>query len=232
MPASSVAERLAEIRDRIGEASTRAGRDPGEVTLVGASKRQPMDRLRAAAEAGLRVFGENRIQEAEQKIPVLPVDLDWHFIGTLQSNKTKIAARLFSTIHSVDRLKIARRLDREAGELDRRLRVFLQVNVGDQTSKQGFPEDGLAAAVRPIAELEHLEVLGLMAIPAYEENLENARKWLRRLRELRDDLAERPEWAGFPGQLSMGMSHDFEIAVEEGATHVRIGSLLFGPREA
>lgn len=228
----TVAQRLAEVRRRIRDAGERAGRDSSAVTLVGAAKRQPIERLRAAAAAGLRVFGENQVQEAAATIPVLPVDLDWHFIGTLQSNKAKAAARLFSTVHSLDRVKIARALDREAGKLGRRLKGFIQIHLGDEPSKHGFPDEGaeLAAAVRPLAELEHVEIVGLMAIPPWEDEPERQRAWFRKLRGLGEALAGRPEWQRFPGLLSMGMSQDFEIAVEEGATHVRLGTSLFGPR--
>ena len=230
--APTVADRLADVRERIRLACERCGRDPRDVTLIGASKRQPIERLRAAAEAGLRTFGENQVQEAEVKVPVLPVDLDWHFIGTLQSNKAKPAVRIFSTVHSLDRPKIARVLAEEAGRQNRRLKGFIQVHLGDEPTKHGFPEDGeaLVRAVRPLAGLERLEVVGLMALPPYEDDPVAQRAWFRKLAELRDLLADEAEWRGFPGLLSMGMSDDFEIAVEEGATHVRVGSSLFGPR--
>ncbi|MCP4654621.1 MAG: YggS family pyridoxal phosphate-dependent enzyme [bacterium] len=228
---SPVAARLAELEGRIHAACERCGRDPAEVVLVGIGKRQPLERLRAAAAAGLRVFGENRVREAVEKSAELPVEIEWHLVGPLQSNKVKPAVRLFDAIHSLDRPKIARLLDREAERQDRRLRGFIQVHVGAEPGKHGFAVDGLAEAVRPLAELERIEVVGLMAIPPYEEDRERARSWFRSLRELRDELAARPEWSGFPGWLSMGMSHDFEIAVEEGATHVRVGTALFGPRD-
>lgn len=231
---SGVAKRLAAIRERIQEACSSAGRDPREVTLIGASKRQPIERLRAAAEAGLQVFGENQIQEAVVKIPELPVGLDWHFIGTLQSNKAKTVARHFNTVHSLDRPKIARVLDREARCQGRRLRGFIQVHLGHEASKHGFPQDRdeLIEAVRPLAELEHLDVVGLMTMPPQEEDPGSQRAWFRKLRALRDELAEQPEWHGFPGLLSMGMSCDFEVAIEEGATHIRVGSSLFGLRQS
>ena len=230
-PADEAARRLEDVRRRIREACARAGRDAGEVTLIGASKRQPIERLEAAVAAGLRVFGESRIQEATVKIPQLPVGLDWHFIGTLQSNKAKVAARFFDTVHSLDRLKIARALDRAAGQQGRRLAGFIQVHLGSEPTKHGFPEEGLAEAVKPLADLEHVEVVGLMAIPPWEDDVERCRGWFRRMRELRDELAGREEWRGFPGLLSMGMSGDFELAIEEGATHVRVGTSLFGPRD-
>jgi hypothetical protein len=229
-----VADRLAGVRERIRRACERSRRDPREVTLIGASKRQPVERLRAAVEAGLRTFGENQVREAEAKIPLLPVDLDWHLLGTLQSNKAKSAVRLFSTFHSLDRLKVARVLAEEAGRQDRRLAGFMQIHLGSEPTKHGFPEDAeeFVRAVRPLADLDRLEVVGLMAIPPWEEDPEAQRAWFRKLRELRDHLAGEPEWRGFPGFLSMGMSDDFEIAVEEGATHVRVGTSLFGRRSA
>lgn len=211
-------------------ACRRAGREPGSVTLVGASKTQPLPVLAAAFAAGLRVFGENRVQEALAKAPQLPSAIEWHLIGPLQSNKVRAALGLFRTVHSVDRLKIAEALDQEAGARGLAVAGFLEINVGGESSKHGFPPEGLAAAVRPLTRLEHLRIVGLMAIPPQGDTLEGSRRWFRRLRELRDELAGRPEWAGFPGWLSMGMSDDFEVAIEEGATHVRVGTALFGSR--
>jgi pyridoxal phosphate enzyme (YggS family) len=224
-----IAGRLARIRERIARAAERAGRDPADVVLVGASKRQEPERLRAAREAGLEVFGENRVQEAEEHRQVVP-DATWHLIGPLQSNKAKRAVELFSAVHSVDRLKIARHLDRHAGEAGVTLECFLEVNVGAEESKAGFLPEGLAERVAPIAALDHLRVLGLMAIPPAPETPDDSRRWFRALRRLSETLAARPEWRGWPGRLSMGMSADYEIAVEEGATHVRIGTALFGRR--
>lgn len=232
-----VAERLAAIRQRIAAACHLAGRSPDEVVLVGVSKTQPAAALAEAWRAGLRVCGENRVQEALAKsrdlAPLLPAgsDLDWHLIGPLQSNKVSAALDLFSTVHSVDRLKIAEALDREAAARGRIVTGFLEVNLGGEASKHGFPVDGFAAAVRPLAGREHLRIAGLMAIPPMGEDPEDSRPWFRRLRALRDDLAARPEWRGFPGWLSMGMSDDFEVAIAEGATHVRVGTALFGPRQ-
>jgi PLP dependent protein len=227
---SDVAARLARVRDSIAEACARTGRRPEEVVLVGASKTQPAAVLREAWEAGLAVFGENRVQEALAKSRELPAGIEWHLIGPLQSNKVRAALDLFRVIHSIDRASIAGAVDREARARGLRLPVFLEVNLGGEESKHGFPAEGLAEAVRPLADLEHLQVMGLMAIPPQEDDPEAARPWFRRLRALRDALAGRPEWAGFPGGLSMGMSHDFAVAVEEGATHVRVGTALFGPR--
>ncbi len=176
------------------------------------------------------MFGENQVQEAEAKRPQLPADCDWHLLGPLQSNKVKKAVALFSTVHSVDRLKIARLLDREAGRLGVRLDGFLEVNLGGEPSKHGFRPSELAAAADQLAGLEHLRIVGLMAIPPFETDPAAARGWFDRLRQLRDELAAAPGRDGFPGRLSMGMSHDFEVAILDGATHVRVGTDLFGAR--
>ena len=229
---NGVAERLARINARIEEACRRAGRPAGSVVLIGASKKQPAARLAEARQAGLKVFGENRVQEAVAKSRELPPDLEWHLIGPLQSNKVRAALDLFRTIHSVDRVKIAEALDREAGGRGVEISGFLEVNLGGEASKHGFPVQRLAEDALPLSRLQHLRIAGLMAIPPPGESPEDSRPWFRRLRELRDDLAARPEWRGFPGWLSMGMSDDFEVAIEEGATHVRVGTALFGPRQA
>ena len=228
--AEDVAARIASVRERIDRAASRARRDPEEIVLVGAAKRQPPERLRAARKAGLEVFGENIVQEAEAHRRAVP-DAEWHLIGPLQSNKSKQAVELFSTVHSIDRPKIARYLDRHAGERGVTLECFLEVNLAEEESKAGFPPGDLAARVAPIAGLEALRVVGLMAIPPLPETAEDSRPWFVRLRRLGEELAARPEWRGWPGKLSMGMSADFEVAIEEGATHVRIGTELFGPRD-
>ena len=224
-----LAERLADIRGRIVAACHRSNRDPEEVTLVGAAKRQPIDRIRAACAAGLTVVGENRVQEAELKQPELP-RLDWHLIGPLQSNKAKRAVRLFSTIHSVDRLKIARALDREARSAGKSLHGFFEINLGSEDSKHGFDPRRVIEEVEPLGELESLEIVGLMAIPPRESDPNAARRWFAKLRQLRDELCAQAEWSDCRGWLSMGMSGDFETAIEEGATHVRVGTALFGER--
>lgn len=231
-----IAASYRRIVQRIGEACSRSAgghRDPGEVTLVGVSKTHPAPVLAAAWRAGLRVFGENRVQEAVAKhreLPSPPHDIEWHLIGPLQSNKVKPALDVFRAVHSVDRPSIAAALDKEAGRRGIELPAFLEINVGQEESKHGFSPEGLAEAVRPLADLPHLKIVGLMAIPPQADEPAGSRPWFRRLRELRDELGSRPEWPGFPGLLSMGMSHDFEVAIEEGATHVRVGTSLFGSR--
>lgn len=229
--AAEIKSNLSRIRRRIAEACETSGRDPTTVVILGASKGQPIERLRWAWDAGLRVFGENRVQEALEKIPQLPAEADWHLIGPLQSNKAKKAAPKFSTIHSVDRPKIAFTLDREAAAAGRSLQGFIEVNLGGEPTKHGFLPDALASRIEPLSELRALEIVGLMALPPFEERPEASRAWFRMLRQLRDDMCSRPEWSACPGHLSMGMSHDFDVAVEEGATHVRIGTALFGPRD-
>jgi len=226
-----IEERFRQISRSIEEACHRSGRSPEEVVLVGASKTQPAAILEEAWRAGLRVFGENRVQEAVAKSRELTsYDMEWHLIGPLQSNKVKPALDLFRTVHSIDRPRIAEALDQEAGRRGLKISGLLEVNLGDEESKHGFSPEGLAEAVRPLAGLEHLKIVGLMAIPPQADDPEGSRPWFRKLRELRDKLGARPEWPGFPGWLSMGMSHDFEVAVEEGATHVRVGTSLFGAR--
>lgn len=230
--AEAVAGRIAAIEARIAAACRRAGRARAEVTLVGASKQQPVETLAAAFAAGLRVFGENRVQEALAKAPALPPEIAWHLLGPLQSNKVRMALRLFRTFHAVDRLSIAHDLEREAGRLGLELSVFLEVNLGGEATKHGFAEEELPGAAREIAALGHLRLAGLMAIPPPTDDPEDSRPWFRRLaargRALAGDLGP----ARYGGRLSMGMSDDFEVAVEEGATEVRVGTSLFGPRPA
>lgn len=220
------------IRTRIEAACGRSGRKPHHVTLVGACKRQPLDRLASAHAAGLRAFGENIVQEALAHREALPADIEWHLIGPLQSNKVTKAVTLFSWVHSVDRLKIARALDRAARQKGLLIHGLLEVNLGKEESKHGFAISGLEAVVEELEAMTHLRIEGLMAIPPFEDDPEASRPWFRRLRELRDRLFARPALGDRPGHLSMGMSSDFEIAIEEGASHVRIGTDLFGPRES
>lgn len=227
---AGIAARLASIRGRIDAACARAGRDPAAVRLVAASKMQPVEALAAAYAAGLRRFGENRVQEGVAKAPALPADVEWHLFGPLQTNKAKAALRLYTLFHAVDREKAAKALDDEARALGRTARALLEVNVGGEQSKHGFPLDGLAERIAPLAALERLEIVGLMTIPPPADAPERARPDFRRLRELRDELNLRPEWNGRLVELSMGMSDDFEVAIEEGATYVRVGTLLFGAR--
>lgn len=226
-----IAERVRAIQARLAAACQRSSRSATDVVVLGASKSQPLERLQEAWRAGIRIFGENRVQEALRKIPELPAEVEWHLIGPLQTNKVKKVVPHFAVVQSIDRIKIATALDREAARQGRQLLGFVEVNLGQETTKHGFAAEDLASQVESLSDLASLRIVGLMSIPPYESRPEDSRPWFRQLRELRDDLFSRPEWSDRPGYLSMGMSHDFEIAVEEGATHVRIGTSLFGPRE-
>ena len=220
-----------EIRanlERVGEAIARAcqrsGRRPDEVQLIAVSKTMPVERIRAAVAAGATALGENRVQEARDKIDALGHPVPWHLIGSLQTNKARDAARLFDWVQSVDRLDLAVELDRRAHAGGRTLNVLLQVNLGDEPQKGGVGIDEVKRLCDGMAGLGHLRVLGLMAIPPHADDPEATRPHFRKLRELGQAL-------GLP-HLSMGMSADFEVAIEEGATIVRVGTAIFGARTA
>jgi hypothetical protein len=219
----------ARVLERIGRAAARAGRDPASVTLVAVSKTVPAERVRAALAAGIEVLGENRVQEAAAKIPDAGGGT-WHLVGLLQSNKARRAVELFDTIESVDSIELARRLDRLAAELrpGRRLSVLLQVNVDDDPHKAGFTPEAVAEGLPAILALPNLRVDGLMTIGRVEASADAARPTFRALAQLGRRLCD--AHAGLGGALSMGMSDDFEAAVEEGATIVRVGRALFGER--
>jgi pyridoxal phosphate enzyme (YggS family) len=227
---SDVAGRFAAVEERIAAACRRAGRPRSAVRLVGASKLQPVEKLAAAYAAGLRTFGENRVQEGLAKAPALPADCVWHLLGPLQTNKARAAVPLFSLFEAVDREKVARALDAEAARAGRLVEALAEINLGGEPSKHGFAPAGIEAALAPLAGLAHLRLVGLMTIPPPAADPQAARPWFRRLRAMRDALDARPEWAGRLVELSMGMSDDFEVAIEEGATYVRLGTALFGPR--
>jgi pyridoxal phosphate enzyme (YggS family) len=219
---------LGEVRSRIARAASRAGRDPATVTLVGVSKSQPVAAIRAAVAAGLVDIGENYVQEALGKLAELPgLGIRWHFIGALQANKTGEVARHFDWVHTVDREKIARRLSDQRPHHAPPLQVCLQVRLGGEESKSGVDPGALPELAGRVAGLPRLRLRGLMCIPPVEEDAARQRHWFAELRGLRDRLND----AGHAlDVLSMGMSGDFELAVEEGATHLRIGSAIFGPR--
>jgi hypothetical protein len=225
-----VAERVALVRARIDAVARRAGRDPASVTLVAASKQQPPERVRAAFDSGVRVFGESRVQEALPKMRMLPPEIEWHFIGPLQTNKVRQAAAAFAVIHSIDRLRLAQAIGAEGSRTGRDVTCFLEVNLAGESTKHGWSEDELIAALPALRELERLRAVGLMTIPPPAPAGESSRPWFRALARLRDRVAGTPGWSDFQGLLSMGMSDDFEVAIEEGATHVRVGSVLFGRR--
>jgi pyridoxal phosphate enzyme (YggS family) len=223
------ADRLLVLRERLESAARKAGRDPSEIELMAVSKNFPASVIREVAESGQLLFGENRVQEAESKIPDLPARLRWHLIGHLQSNKIRKALPLFEAIHSIDSMEIAHGVNRIAAELGLFPKVYLQANLAEEASKHGFSEAALSRHLDDLLGLDHLEILGLMTIPPVREDPEESRADFAALRELRDHLAAR---AGIPlDGLSMGMSDDFPIAIEEGATIVRVGSALFGSRK-
>lgn len=218
-----VAANLRAVQDSIAAACRRAGRAPAEVLLIGVSKTVDLDRIRAAIAAGVPALGENRVQEAKDKVEALGRPVPWHLIGSLQTNKARDAARVFDCIHSVDRLDLAREIDRRAQAAGRTIEGLLQVNLGDEPQKGGVAEDEVKRLLDDCAALSHLRIVGLMAIPPHTEEAEGARPYFKRLRALRDAL-------GLP-HLSMGMSADYPIAIEEGATMVRVGTAVFGARE-
>ncbi|MBP8261439.1 MAG: YggS family pyridoxal phosphate-dependent enzyme [Verrucomicrobia bacterium] len=219
---------LHEIRARMLAACRKAGRDPDTVRLLAVTKNQPPDRVREAADLGLQWFGENRIQEAKAKIPLCPSHLHWHFIGHLQSNKCRDASLGFSMIESVDSLSLARELEKWAARSAKKIPVLLEVNVAGESSKFGYRPDALRAEIEAINALPHLEVQGLMTLAPWAPDPEKARPVFRRLRELKEECG-RALGAPLP-ELSMGMSGDFEVAIEEGATIIRVGTALFGNR--
>jgi pyridoxal phosphate enzyme (YggS family) len=230
---SAIADNLAAIEARIRVACLRVGRDPAEVRLVAVSKTVPAEHMREAVAAGISILGENYVQEACRKMDQLQgLPVSWHFIGHLQSNKAKVAVESFDWVHTLDRASLAQALNREALRLVKPLPVLLQVNVGEEQSKSGLAPEQVPAFLRSIAPLEALRIRGLMALPPYYEDPERVRPHFRLLAAILEQLrqvASNPEELS---ELSMGMSHDFEVAIEEGATLVRVGTALFGERAA
>jgi pyridoxal phosphate enzyme (YggS family) len=228
---SVIATNWAQIQGRIARAAERCGRRADEITVVAVSKTHPAEAIVAAYGAGLRHFGENRVQEWEGKHPrVADLDATWHLIGHLQSNKARRAAHLFRRVDSLDDLALAKKLHAAADAEGKCLPVLIEVRLGDEETKSGVAEADLLSLATSIAPFAHLEFAGLMTIPPFFDDPERVRPHFRKLRELRDGLAKRLSRA-LP-VLSMGMSHDFEVAIDEGATEIRVGTALFGPRSA
>jgi PLP dependent protein len=227
----SIAENISKVKERMAQAARQAGRDPEEVRLVAVSKTKPAAAIAEAFDSGQQVFGENYVQELVAKSAELPEGICWHFIGHLQSNKVRQIAGLVQMIHSVDRLSLAQEIDRQWGALGKSCEVLVQVNVSREATKSGTTSEEALNLVREIAILPHLRVVGLMTMPPFFDDPEAARPYFRALKE----LAGQVEAAQIPGvemrELSMGMSGDFEAAIAEGATLVRVGSALFGERE-
>ncbi len=226
----SIADNLKYILERIEKVSLRAGRVPESVRLVAVSKTKPAEAVIEALKAGQRIFGENYVQEFTAKAPLVTESVEWHFIGSLQSNKVKYIAGLVSLIHSVDRLSLAMEIEKQWGKLGKTCDILVEVNLSGEESKAGITRAEAVRLVREIARLPHLRIKGLMTMPPFYDEPEPARPFFRQLRELAESIAEE----GIPGvemkELSMGMSGDFEVAIEEGATLVRVGTAIFGSR--
>jgi len=225
-------ERIRGVRQRLDEAARRAHRSPAEITLVAVSKTHPVTAIQTAINTGLMEFGENRVQEAEQKIPLVGREsARWHLIGHLQSNKARRAVELFDVIHSLDSVALAQRLDRICQEVNREsLPVLIQVDLGHEVNKSGVGAGSVAELIKEIQRCSRLQLTGLMILPPFFDELERVRPYFRRLRELRDQLRAEGAFGNGRGELSMGMTHDFEVAIEEGATMVRVGTAIFGER--
>jgi pyridoxal phosphate enzyme (YggS family) len=229
--ASNIRENIARVEERIAAACRRSGRRRDDVKLVAVSKTHPAELIRLAFEAGLRDFGENRVQEAKSKVQALSdLDATWHLVGHLQSNKARLARELFEWVHSLDSLRLAEKLAQAAAPGDARLPVLIEVNLAGETSKAGVRAGEVAALAEQIAQLEGLDLRGLMVIPPFLENQEEVRPYFRQLRALARDIEARILPGVSMHELSMGMSHDFEVAIEEGATIVRVGTAIFGER--
>lgn len=223
-----LAANLQSIRERIAAAAGRAGRSPDSVTLMAVTKGQPPELVAEAAALGQTLFGENKVQEAKAKIPLCPGRLRWQMIGHLQSNKAREAVGLFEMIQSIDSLRLAEEINKRADQAAKTMPILLEINIAGEASKFGYPPDQMLAELSQINALPRLEIHGLMAVPPWTPEPENVRPAFRRLRELKQRCEE---ILGAPlPQLSMGMSGDFEVAIEEGATIVRVGTALFGPR--
>ena len=230
----SVAENIARIREQIQSAAKRAGRADSDITLMAVSKTFPPESVREGYSAGIRVFGENRVQEFAGKVDALRdlADADFHMIGHLQTNKASKAAELFGAVDSVDSLKLARKLNEAAMQIGKTLPILIELNVGGEAAKTGMDPQSpeLEQLLSPAPQLERLAIRGLMTVPPFTDDPEQARPFFRKLRELRDEIANRHLPSVSMGVLSMGMSHDFGIAIEEGSTCVRVGTGIFGVR--
>ncbi|MDA3904046.1 MAG: YggS family pyridoxal phosphate-dependent enzyme [Desulfuromusa sp.] len=227
---NDIAANLAKIHDRINKACQKSGRNPEEVRLIAVSKVKPAKLVEEAFCSGQKLFGESYVQEFRDKEPLVESPLQWHFIGGLQSNKVKYLRGKVTMIHSVDRLSLAEEIDHQWGKIDGIAKILLQVNVGDESSKSGCTPEDLESLVRQVSQLPNLKVCGLMCLPPHSDDPEQVRPFFRQLRELSKQI-ERLQLPGVEmGELSMGMSGDFAVAVEEGATLVRVGTAIFGAR--
>ena len=226
----NIASNILEIRNRIASAAQHAGRDLQSIRLMAVSKTVPVERIREAQDAGITLFGENYVQEARGKIPAVGHDVEWHMIGHLQTNKVKYVVNLFDWIHSVDRLELAQELDKRARQHSRKLKVLIEVNIGGEASKSGVEISHALELVRQVSVLQNVNVRGLMTMPPYSDDPELSRPYFRALRALRDEIARAAIAGVSMDELSMGMTDDFEIAIDEGATIIRVGRAIFGAR--
>jgi len=228
---SEVAENIRIVREKIAAAALRVGRDPSEVKLMGVTKTVDDERIIESIRAGIDIIGENYVQEAKRKIEKMGRSLPWHLIGHLQTNKAKYAVKFFDMIHSVDRIALAQELSRRAGMINTEVDILIEVNVSGEASKEGVAPEQAIALVRDVAQIPNLKIRGLMTMAPWFDDQEQARPYFRRLRELRDAIARADMTGVEMRELSMGMSGDYEVAVEEGATIVRIGTKIFGARK-
>jgi PLP dependent protein len=227
---ADVAANYREIVARIAQAAVSNGRDPRDVKILGAAKAQDIKSIEAAIEAGVLLIGENYVQEASRKRKSLPRSVEWHMIGHLQRNKAKAAVEIFDVIESLDNAELARELDKEGRKRDVRVRALIQINISGEETKSGIAKAKVAELLRTVGRLDHVRIEGLMTVPPLSENCEETRPYFRELRQLRDELHSLKLPNVDLRELSMGMTHDYLVAVEEGATIVRIGTALFGPR--
>ena len=232
-PAAGLAARFADVQARVAGAARSCGRSPDEITLIAISKTHPANLIKELVELGATDLGENRVQEAEGKIPEVGRNsARWHLVGHLQANKARRAVNLFDVIHSLDSIDLAKRLDRLCAEIGREsLPLLIQLDLGHEETKSGIDEQELPQLIAALQQLERLELIGLMTLPPFGDDPELARPYFRRLRELRDQLAGEGAFGDRKGELSMGMTHDFQVAIEEGATMVRVGTAIFGERK-
>jgi len=226
----SIAENLRSVEDRIAAAARRAGREPSSVRLVTVTKTVDRDRIRQAITAGAAILGENRVQEAKEKIEAFGKAANWHLIGHLQTNKAKYAVKLFDLIHSVDNRELAKELDRQAGKIGKVQDVLIEVSIAGEAAKAGVGIGDTVQLVKEAAGLKHIRVLGLMTMPPFSDDPERSRPYFRKLRDLADAVRKEAIAGVSMNELSMGMSGDFEVAIEEGATLVRVGTAIFGER--
>jgi PLP dependent protein len=227
-----VAANYRKIIDRIGEAALKAGRNPQDIKLLAAAKSQSIESIRAAIAAGVRFVGENYVQEAELKRQAISETVEWHMIGHLQRNKVKAALRTFDMIQSLDSAALVLEFEKEAKKRGKTVRTLVEVNLGDEQSKSGLARDKVVELLKQVGDLEHLRVEGFMAVPPFRENPEEVRPFFTALKNLQVELQVLKIPNVMLNELSMGMTHDYAVAVEEGATIVRIGTALFGPRKS